>query len=307
LRQTKIDVKLLLMTENSKIQEILNSITDQKLKYSLRKEVLNLEKKLQELLAENQDLKQKIKDREKQKEDLISFTIHELRTPLTAIKAYTNLMILAPVIETKAEEISKIINLEIDRLNNLICDLLDLIKLEANEFRIYLEKLDLKNVVKQAEDLIKILADMADIKIRISLPPDLPKILGDKNKLIQVFTNLLSNAIKFSPDHNEIEVRFEVVNTDSPKIKIDKKELPNTQKLILISIRDHGIGINKQNQQLLFQRFKQIPGVKGRYKGTGLGLMISKEIILKHHGNIWLESETNKGTTIFFYLPLTMV
>ena len=122
-------------------------------------------------------------------------------------------------------------------------------------------------------------------------------VSGDKDRLIQVMVNLISNAVKFcDPDNGRIKVGMRVV-TD--------KTGDNKNRYLKVWVKDNGIGIGKDDQEIVFQEFRQvISRSKGRPGGTGVGLTITKHIIDSHDGRIWVDSELNKGATFFFTLPL---
>ena len=131
------------------------------------------------------------------------------------------------------------------------------------------------------------LAEEKGLKVTVELDEELPKIHFDKDKIIQVLTNLVSNAIKFT-EKGSIHIR-------------SKKDKKNSS--VTVSIMDTGLGIGKEDLPKVFGAFEQLGGISGRKPGgTGLGLTISKEIVERHNGKIWVESQTGKGTTFYFML-----
>jgi len=114
-----------------------------------------------------------------------------------------------------------------------------------------------------------------------------PKLFADKERIEQVLTNLISNAIKYSPQNNNIE------------IKLMKKG-----KFAQISVQDFGVGISQAAQKRLFERFYRADKTANSFSGLGIGLYISNEIIKRHQGKMWVESEEDKGSTFYFTLPL---
>ncbi len=302
-----------MMTLNDLTCEIQKIFKNEKRKLSSASKSLILEKikgydqqqqtKIMLLKQKNNELKKNSQDNTDRTNDLLAFTIHELRTPLTAIKAYADLLILSPVLETKIEEVSRIIDMEADRLTKLINDLLDLLKLSSGEMIWHWEMVNLKNSINKALNLLKVLADSAKIKIKLKIEPEDLILKIDQNKIIQVFTNLIMNAIKFSLNNGTILVKAEVVNINNEFVKKYQEQLKYNDNYILVSVADQGKGIKVSDQKILFHKFKQVPGQKGRYKGTGLGLIITRKIIEYLGGVIWLESEYRKGTKFYFLIP----
>jgi len=120
-----------------------------------------------------------------------------------------------------------------------------------------------------------------------NLPEDLPPVAGDEGWLLQVFDNLLGNAIKFSPNGGQITVTVE-----------------DAGPMERVSIADQGIGIPKDQQERIFERFYQVDGsARRRFGGVGLGLAIVKRIVETHGGKVWVESEEGKGSTFYFTIP----
>ena len=111
--------------------------------------------------------------------------------------------------------------------------------------------------------------------------------MGDETRLEQVILNYMTNAIKYSPDVREMEMHSYVENN-----------------FFIVSVRDKGIGIPKENQAEVFRKFYRVEGTAQRFQGLGIGLYICYEIIQRHHGKCWLESEPGKGSTFYFSLPV---
>ncbi len=223
---------------------------------------------------------------EKQKEEFIGIASHELKTPVTSIKAYTQ--ILQETLEEKQDYISagllQKMDHQIDRLTNLIKDLLDVTKISEG-------KLDLKNEPYDMNELIEeVIEDIQSTTRKHTIVKELQPlkpIVGDKEKVSQVLVNLLSNAIKYSPEADKIIVRTAV-----------------TEDGISVCVQDFGIGISPEMQKSLFQRFFRVPDEStSTFPGLGLGLFISKEIIRRQNGRIWVESAPKKGSSFCFSLP----
>jgi PAS domain S-box-containing protein len=225
---------------------------------------------------------------EQQKDDFIGIASHELKTPLTSIKAYTQILlkILGDSGNKPALQALNRIDSQLSRLNDLVRDLLDVSRIQTG-------RLDLKSERFHIRELLEEVA--TDIRNTVSTHTltmqHIPNctIYGDKNRIGQVLTNLIENAIKYSPD------------ADTVIINIKK----HNQKLIA-SVKDFGVGIPKEDQAKVFDRFYRVKAHGDRFQGQGLGLFIAAEIIKQHGGEILVDSVYGKGSTFCFTLPLGM-
>jgi len=219
------------------------------------------------------------------KNDFISSVSHEIRTPLTAIKGW-NETITSGTLNTE-EEINmglQIIASETDRLIGLTEELLDFSKLESNKLSIYMSELKLQSVIKEISNQYKHRAKEKEVVIDVYLDPSIDLIQGDRNRLKQVFINIVDNALKFSGMGGTIFIQTKKI-----------------QEMVLISFRDEGIGIKKEDLPKVKEKF-----YKGRSKasGSGLGLAICNGIVELHGGKLEIESVYEKGTTVKVYLPI---
>jgi PAS domain S-box-containing protein len=231
------------------------------------------------------------------KSKFVSNVSHELRTPLVAIQKSLSLILEKEVgeITEDQEKFLSIAHRNIDRLSRLINDLLDVQKLDAGQMKINKSIFPVNGVV---EHVISTMGTwLKDKKINIerkfgSMQID---VEGDPDRLTQVVTNLLGNALKYTPDEGSIviDIQDEVVDQ---KLSIGK--------CIEIGIKDSGIGIAKQDQNKIFDKFIQVGLTQpAGVSSTGLGLTITKEIIELHGGRIWVESEEGKGSRFAFRIP----
>jgi PAS domain S-box-containing protein len=246
-----------------------------------------MEQQLKEYHEELKKSYEELKEADKIKTEFISNITHELLTPLTSIKGFVELL-NDEAIGTINEEQKKslgIIHRNSERLIHLIKELLDASHLEKNRLGLHF------GLVSINEILSKCILDMQPLakEKQISLFQDsqpLPRIWGDEERLTQVIINLLANAIKFTPQNGKITV-----------ISHDLTEQ------VKISVNDTGIGIPSDRLSRIFDRFYQIDSsAKRKYGGTGIGLSICKNIIEKHYGSIWAESDGN-GSTFHILLP----
>ncbi len=232
----------------------------------------------------------KLKKLDKIKSNFLNVTSHELRTPMSAIKGYIQMIMKLTLgnITDEQQKALEIVLRNINRLDNLIQDILDISRLESRAMKFISEKTDIPTLVNETIETMKFLASEKNIKINTHLESDLPKITIDSGRIKQVLMNIINNAIKFSKKDTQIN------------LTIKKKD-----KFILFKIEDQGKGIPEDKQKKIFDVFYQVDGGMDRtFGGVGLGLAICKGIILSHGGEIWVESTINKGSIFYFTLPL---
>jgi len=231
----------------------------------------------------------KQKQIEQLKKNFVSSVSHELRTPLTAIKGSVGL-ISAGVADLPPNEkmatLLDVTNRNIDRLTNLINDLLDFEKLEADMLELTLEPTNVNDLISEAVTVNQHYS--ANSKITLIVTNHLNASINiDKNRINQVMANLISNAIKFSPEGGVVKIGAKRKNGQ-----------------IHIFVSDDGPGVPEEFQSRIFDRFTQADSSDQKKQGgTGLGMAISKAIVEKHHGEINLHSEPGKGATFFFEIP----
>ncbi|MDD5194570.1 MAG: ATP-binding protein [Candidatus Omnitrophica bacterium] len=230
-----------------------------------------------------------VADAMKIRSDFTSMVSHELRTPLTAIKESISIVLeeAAGKLNDEQKDFLGMSRRNVDRLSRLINDVLDYQKLESGKFEFNMQGKDMNEVIKEVQNTMASVAKNKGLDIILDLDENLPKTKFDRDKIVQVLTNLINNAIKF---------------TEKGSITIASSKKDN---FVHLAVKDTGPGIKKEDLPRLFVAFEQLEKGKDRKTGgTGLGLAISKEIIEKHKGKIWAESELGKGTTFQFILPL---
>jgi len=231
---------------------------------------------------------EKLKEFDRLKSDFLSTVSHELRTPLSIISEGISICLgeIAGKITNEQKEIMINIEESIEYLKRLIRDLLDLSKIEANKIDLYRTSFDLCEIVRKIRNDFEPKTGEAQITLQIDQPDKPIKLFADKDKIKQIFNNLISNAIRFTDPGGNITIAV--------------KELKDC---IECRVSDTGIGIAKKDIPKLFSKFEQIGRAKtSGYKGTGLGLPITKGLIEKHEGKITVESEVGKGTSFIFTL-----
>jgi PAS domain S-box-containing protein len=242
--------------------------------------------KIQMWVGSSTDI-QEIKEQDQQKDYFISLASHELKTPITSIKAYTQ-MLQATYSNSSDAFLTKslgVVDKQIVKLTNLISDLLDLSKIKSGSLTLHKENFQVNEFIQETIDEIKHINP--DYEIAFSKGVN-TLLYADRDRIGQVLINLLTNAIKYSPQCGKIKVESLIKN--------------NT---LIVSVEDYGIGINKDDQQKIFERFYRVEGRNEKtFPGFGIGLFISMEIIRRHNGNIAVKSELGKGSLFYFSIPL---
>ncbi|MCQ9204832.1 MAG: cell wall metabolism sensor histidine kinase WalK [Omnitrophica bacterium] len=246
------------------------------------------------IICSAQDITAHKRAEEKEKEvidmkaKLTSMVSYDLRTRMAAI--YTGIYLILDgkvgVITDKQKHILGIAQRNLDKVTHLINNFLDFRKLEADTAGFVMEECDINEVVKEVHQEMKPLVEGKGLTFKLELSKKLPRIQFDRDRIAQVLINLISNAINFTEK-----------GTITITTQLDKKG-------VSVSVVDTGIGIGKKDIQRIFLSFEHIyhPNFKG-LRGTGLGLAVCREIIEKHKGKIWVDSQAAKGSTFHFVLP----
>ena len=253
---------------------------------------------LKQEIAERRAIEDRFKKLDEMKDAFLSSVSHELRAPLTSIRSCSEILLrYEPDDPDTRTEFIDIINSESERLTRPINDLLDLARIEAGEMVWNDLLLSVQGVVNDVAKAHGQLLNDRALRLRLDIPHNLPSVLADRDRIHQVLTNLLGNAIKFSFDGGEIRIKAETVRDDS---------CGNRSEWLLVSLSDQGIGIEEQDFEAIFDRFRQVSkdSLREKPRGTGLGLPISREIVSRYGGRLWVESAAGKGSTFFFTLPV---
>jgi nitrogen-specific signal transduction histidine kinase len=231
------------------------------------------------------------------KSEFVAVASHELRTPLSAIKNAVQLILngkTGEINENQAKFLS-MAERNINRLTNILNDLLNLSRIESGKIELKFENLVLKEIIELTALSLRPHAEAKSLKIEVDLPEQLPNVYGDQDKIEQILTNLIGNAIKFTTEGGEILITSELQSKERTGGFVD---------MIAVSIKDTGIGIPPEHLDTIFEKFHQVEGSLQRSViGTGLGLAITKGLVEAHQGKIWVESEVGKGSTFIFTLP----
>ncbi|NWG04036.1 MAG: response regulator [Syntrophaceae bacterium] len=232
------------------------------------------------------------------KSEFVSVASHELRTPLAAIKNAVQLMLSGKTGEINEHQ-SKFLSMaerNINRLTNILNDLLNLSRIESGKVELKFQNLELGKVIELTTSALRPQADAKSIQIEVGVQEPLPEVYGDPEKIEQILTNLIGNAIKFTPEGGKIIV------SATP---LPKGDTSGYGDQVVVSVKDTGIGIPSEHLGAIFEKFHQVEGSLHRsVSGTGLGLAITKGLVEAHQGKIWVESEVEKGSTFTFTLPL---
>jgi signal transduction histidine kinase len=246
---------------------------------------------LQEKNEQLERLNSELRSLDEMKSNLLANVSHELHTPLVSIKGYTEMILkrkLGPLTPEQERGLA-VAQKNIDRLIELIDNLLSFARLETGETQLRVEDIPLFQLVDEAVDLVSERIRRRNLSVTTQYESDDLVVRGDRVKLGQVFTNLLTNAVKF--------------NRDGGRIAIAARR--GRGGFLDIEVADTGIGIPPEEQEKIFERFYQVEsGPKRRYEGTGIGLAIVRDILRLHGGNIRVQSTPGQGSTFEFSLPL---
>lgn len=229
------------------------------------------------------------KELEKRKDEFIGMASHELKTPVTSLKGFLSLLQrrLATEGDEKALHYLARMDAQVNKLNKLITDLLDLSKMQTGQLVYREERFDVDALMQEIVENVQGTIQTHHLLLEGQTEA---KVFGDRDRIGQVLINLLNNAIKYSPQ------------ADAVLVHIAKDE-----NQVIVSVQDFGIGIAKEHQHKIFERFYQVTDPEEKtYPGLGIGLYISCEIVKRHGGQLWVESKKGKGATFHFTLPLCL-
>ena len=227
----------------------------------------------------------------KLKTDFYSMVTHDLRSPTTTIALALDTLLNdeAGPLNDEQQELLTMGRSAINKMLNLINEYLDFAKIEAGYLRLNVGPTELRELLEASTRLVKLQAKARQQTFVLELPPGLIPIEADAERLTQVFDNLISNAIKYTPEGGRVTVGLSIADETAT-----------------IRVSDTGPGVASEMLPALFTKYQRLPGATRRVQGTGLGLIIAKEIVEAHGGKIWAESEgvSGKGTTFTVTIPL---
>jgi signal transduction histidine kinase len=249
----------------------------------------------EQVKLKKEELKQIAADQEEQlirsryvndkKTEFLSIASHELKTPLTTIKAFTQLALMeADDLPENIRMYLNKINIQSEKLNKLVQQLLDISKVESGQLDFSMEEMPMNVYIR--DTVLLIAKSIPNHPISIDVKEDVVARI-DKLRLEQVFSNLLVNAAKYSDERSPIRV--------SAALESDK--------MLRISVLDEGIGMSEQNIRRVFEKFFRAEEIARSYSGLGMGLYIASKIIHAHGGRIWIDSQLDVGSTFHFSIP----
>ncbi len=255
-----------------------------------------VEQRTKELIISNDRLQEtlKIADAANQaKSEFLAKMSHEIRTPMNAIVGLSHLA-LGQHSSSEAQSYIEKIHLSSKIIISILNDILDLSKVEADKLALESIDFDLSELLQTLLGMVGVDADEKNIELLLDVGSDIGAVyIGDPHRLGQVLTNLLSNAIKFSEKGGDVVLR------------VQRSESVNGTDALHFSVKDNGIGMNDEEKSKLFQAFSQVDNsVARRYGGTGLGLMISRQLVQLMEGKIWVDSESGRGSEFHFTINL---
>ncbi|HSE01701.1 MAG TPA: GAF domain-containing protein, partial [Burkholderiales bacterium] len=242
------------------------------------------------LFNEIQDKSRQLEVANKHKSEFLANMSHELRTPLNAIIGFSDVLLERMFGEMNAKQENYIGNIQASgkHLLSLINDILDLAKIEAGRMELDVTRVHIPSALQNAIVLIRERAQRQNIALSCNVDPEIADIPADERKFKQIMLNLLSNAVKFTPEGGRVDVDARLLDGH-----------------LEVSVKDTGAGIAKQDQQAVFEEFRQVGLQYSRkQEGTGLGLALTRRFVELHGGTIRLESELGKGSTFTFTIPV---
>ena len=240
------------------------------------------------LFRELADKSRQLEAASQHKSEFLANMSHELRTPLNAVIGFSEVLSerMFGDLNEKQEEYLKDIHASGKHLLSLINDILDLSKIEAGRMELELTDFDFPTAIDNALTLVRERAGRRGIALDRAVDERLSALRADERKIRQVLLNLLSNVIKFTPEGGRIEVRAAPVDG-----------------MVEVSVTDTGVGIAPEDQEAVFEEFRQVGPGAAKQEGTGLGLALSRKFIELQGGKIWVKSQVGSGSTFTFTVP----
>jgi two-component system phosphate regulon sensor histidine kinase PhoR len=239
---------------------------------------------------------------EKMQSDFVANASHELRTPLSVISGFVETLQTTAKDDPKAQQdFLKIIADQTEYMTNLVENLLSLSRIELNQNNVPEDAVDLEKIVDDVTKSLELKADAREMKLHVIKEPNLPVVRADAQQIKQVVQNLTDNAIKYGLFGTEVTLRL----FEADKIPASKSSKTSNRAAVVVSVNNKGPKIASEKLARLTERFYRLQEHKDQnIKGTGLGLAIAKHIIIRHQGNITVNSNGYNGTTFSVYLPV---
>jgi two-component system sensor histidine kinase KdpD len=226
-----------------------------------------------------------MQENEKLRSALLDSVTHEFRTPLTSIKASVTALLEENVLDpAQQRELLSVIDEETDRLNRLVGEAAEMAQLDSHMVKLELRPHAAKDLIESALESTR--GMLAGHVVGINVPPDTPEVSFDFERMREVMVHLLENAAKYSPKASEITISVE-----------------HNPKEIILSVADHGSGIDQVEQSLIFEKFYRGREHRFQSQGTGMGLAICKVIVEAHGGSLSVVSQVGSGSVFSIHLP----
>lgn len=272
---------------DQQLRQIASGDFSKRVEVPNRDELGTLANNLNRMNIELRGLYEQLETASRHKSEFLASASHELRTPLNAIIGFSGMLkkrMFGDLNEKQAEYVDDIYTSG-NHLLSLINDLLDLAKVESGRIELDLKVFHLPSALENSITLVQERANRHGITIDLAIDSQLNSFAGDERKLKQIMLNLLSNAVKFTPDGGRVAVKAGPVDSG-----------------VQISVSDTGVGIKPEDQQAIFEEFRQVGDDAHKHEGTGLGLTLTKKLVELHGGRIAVQSEVGKGSLFTFTL-----
>ena len=256
----------------------------------LREELAETNQGVVALYAELDNQANQLREATTLKSRFLSYMSHEFRTPLGSIRSITRILLdrMDGDLTDEQEKQIRFIESSAVELTDMVNDLLDLAKIEAGRINISAEWVEMVDLFSALRGIFRPLLANSDVNLVLEEPENLPRIYTDHKKLSQILRNYISNSIKFTPTG---EIRVAVRRTEDDQV--------------MFSVSDTGIGIAPEFHNLIFEDFTQVDSpLQKKWRGTGLGLSLSKKLAALLGGTVGMTSEPNVGSTFFVRIPL---
>ncbi|SDD57940.1 ATP-binding protein [Sporomusa acidovorans] len=279
-------------TMASKLHELYNNLEG---KVAERTALLSkANRRLLEQGNKLQAMNAKLTEADRLKSEFLAVMSHELRTPLTAIIAFAEILLAeGDTLSSLQREYLQDIFESGHQLLSQINDILNMSKIEAGLVKLNYNQVNISEVLDHLRHSISPLLSKKGLAFAVDIPADIPGIVADREKVTHIFRNLIGNAIKFTPAGGAIRITATLAD--------DQQNLP----AVVVKIQDTGIGISREDQKHIFDKFRQVDSAESReYPGSGLGLALARNLVEMHGGRIWVESEVGRGSTFTFVLPV---
>jgi two-component system sensor kinase len=247
-------------------------------------------RELQVALEREREVAERLRTLDELKNEFVAMVAHDLRSPMASISGAANTLLQSAAFlsEDDRRTLLEMIARSTTGLSGLVEDVLQVARIESGQFSYALAPFDLDDLVRRTAVEVEVGGD-GGARITVVGAPALPEAFGDRERIWQVLTNLLSNALKFSPEDAAVTVELSAEGDE-----------------LVVAVRDRGTGLAPEDMPRLFQKFSRIRAsdVRGKIKGTGLGLYICQQIVEAQGGRIWAESRPGEGSTFTFTVPV---